>query len=51
MILENKLNAKIDEINEYIYFEPGKTDALYFDKQINNFCTDVLQLAEYIKRK
>jgi hypothetical protein len=51
MILENKIKAKIDEINKFIYFEPEPTNALIFDKQIHNFCLKVLQLADYIKRK
>jgi hypothetical protein len=51
MIFENRIKAKIDEINEFIYFEPEQTNALFFDSQINNFCMNVLQLAEYIKTK
>ncbi len=51
MILENKIKAKIDEINEFILFEPEQTNSLFFDKQINNLCANVLLLADYIKNK
>ncbi len=51
MILEKKIKAKIDEINQIIFFDPEQSNALFFDKQISNFCLNVLQLADYIKRK
>jgi hypothetical protein len=51
MILENKINAKIDEVNKFIYFEPEPSNSLIFDKQIQNFSLKVLHLADYIKKK
>jgi hypothetical protein len=51
MIFENKIKAKIDELNQFIFFGPEKSNALFFDKQINNYCQNILQLAEYINNK
>lgn len=51
MILDNKINAKIDEINRFIFFEPEPSNSMVFDKQIHNFCLKVLQVSDYIKKK
>ena len=51
MIIENRIKAKIDEINQFIYFEPEQINSLFFDTQINNFCMKVVELSEYIKSK
>lgn len=51
MIIDKKINAKIDEINKFIFFVPESTTSLSFDKQIHNFSLQVVQLSEYIKSK
>ncbi len=51
MILDKKLNARIDEVGECLYFIPEAIQSLAFDMQIHNFCLQVNQLCEYIKKK
>jgi hypothetical protein len=51
MILENKFKAKIDELDKFIYFEKENEHSLIFDKQIQNFCSKVILLSDYIKKK
>jgi hypothetical protein len=50
MIIEKRMSARVDENERFIYFEKPKENALSFDKQIQNFCTKVTQLADYIKK-
>jgi hypothetical protein len=50
MIIEKRLSAKIDESDGFIYFEKHNDNLLTFDKQIQNFCSKVTQLADYIKK-
>lgn len=51
MILEKKINAKIDEANEYFYFVSEHEHSLNFDKQIQNFCLKVMNLSKYVQSK
>ena len=51
MVLDEKLNAKIDEINELVYFEAEASQTLNYDLQIQNFCTQVLHTADYIRKQ
>lgn len=62
MILEEKVKAKIDEINGIVYFDTGNnyfkrilkleiSNSLLFDKQILNFCLKALHLSDYVKQK
>ena len=51
MILEKKINAKIDEANEFIFFISENEQSLNFDKQIQNFCLKVMQLSKYVQSK
>jgi hypothetical protein len=51
MIIENKIKAKIDEINKFIFFETEASNSMVFDKQIQNFCLKVLDITEYIRKK
>lgn len=51
MILDKKINARIDEAEEYIYFISDKENSSNFDKQIQNFCLKVMNLSTYIQAK
>lgn len=47
LIRDGRINAKIDEYENYIYFEQSD-ETFQFDLQIHNFCVNALQLNEYI---
>jgi len=51
MIIDNKIRAHIDEINEFIVFEAEPSNSSMFDMQIQNFCLKVLQITEYMRKK
>ncbi len=51
MILDKKINARIDEADEYIYFISDKENSTNFDKQIQGFCLKVMSLSAYIQSK
>lgn len=46
MIVEGKLEGKIDEHKNYIFFT-NKEDNDFYNKQIKNFCNKVLHFNEY----
>jgi len=51
MTIDNKIKAKIDEVDKFIYFFPESIQNLFFDQQIHNFCSKVAKLSNYIKNK
>lgn len=51
MGFQGKINVRIDDTKEMIFFEKEKSVSTVFDKQIQNFCINVKNLGEYIKNK